>query len=115
MEDVEGTVQFLALLSATAVRLSAQGRAVFDIQYNGLSFGNWVMTAGSRKRRVRLTWDGKEHQLAISTAAFADSQSRPQWTAVEMRSLPSADTGELLGLAEELILQHSLPQPTEEL
>jgi hypothetical protein len=107
MKDVEGTVQFLTLLSAMAARLSDRGRSIFDVQYDGLSFGSWTLTGGTRKHRVRLQWDGKEGVLSVGTAVFADSRSRPRWNAFADRSPDVLSTQEILTLAENLILEHS--------
>ena len=107
MKDVEGTVEFLSLLGPVASRLGDHGRSIFEVQYNGLSFGSWSLTAGTRKHRVHLQWDGKEQLLSISTAHFGDSQSRPKWNALSPRPLSAGSSQERFALVEALILEHS--------
>ena len=107
MTDVTGTAAFLSAASGLVDRLAIKGRSVFDLQYDGLSFGSWVLTAGTAKLRVRVTWDGKEGSLLAEAAAFNDSRSRPEWKSVARHAAPREPLAQVFAAAEEIILVES--------
>ena len=105
--DVTGSPEYLAEAAALAARLHERGRSVFELHYSGLSFGSWTLLAGTPKRRVLVSWDGKERELSVQAAAFSDSQSRPAWTTVSRQRVEGFSPAAVLGLAEEQILVES--------
>jgi hypothetical protein len=105
--DMTGSATFLTEAAGLAQRLLERGRAVFDVRYDGLAFGSWVLTAGTPKRRVRVTWDGREPALRIEVAEFGDSRSRPAWRVVSDAPVADQSPGALLRLAEASILAES--------
>ena len=102
-----GTAAFLTEAAGLAERLLARGRSIFDVRYDGLAFGSWVLTAGTPKRRVRVTWDGREATLRVEAAEFGDPQSRPAWRAVSDHPVADRSPDALLRLTEAAILAHS--------
>ena len=105
--DVTNTAEFLAEAASLAARLLERGRSIFDIQYDGLAFGNWRLTAGTPKRRVAVTWDGREGILAAKRARFADWRSRPVWQLAAGSQAEGRSPAVLLRLAEQIILAES--------
>ena len=108
-EDVTGSAAFLAEAASLASRLLERGRSVLDLRYDGLAFGSWVVTAGTPKRRVLVTWDGREGELIVQAAEFSDSRARPAWRTVAEQRVQDHSPAVLLRLAEEIILAESGP------
>jgi hypothetical protein len=105
--DVTGSAEFLGEAAALASRLRERGRSMFDVRYDGLAFGSWVVTAGTPQRRVVVTWDGRDGRLSAEAAGFADSQSRPSWRNVSEQQPADRSPAALLRLAEQIILAES--------
>lgn len=105
--DVTSSAAFLAEAAGLAARLLEQGRSVFDVRYDGLGFGSWVLTAGTRKRRVCVTWDGRESTLRFQGAEFSDSQSRPTWRVLSDAPVLNPSPHAVLRAAEAVILAQS--------
>ena len=105
--DIGGAIEYLAAASALAARLAEHRRTLFELQFFGLSFGSWTMVAGTAKRRVRLTWDGREGELTADVAQFADSRDQPAWQPVAQHRVPDRAPEALWQLAEHLVLTQS--------
>lgn len=105
--DVTGSATFLAEAASVAQRLLERGRSIFDVCYDGLAFGSWVLTAGTPKRQVRVTWDAREGTLRVEVGEFGDSRSPPAWRTVSDDLAADRSAGALLRLAEETILAQS--------
>ena len=105
--DVTGSTEFLTEAAALAGRLQSHGRSVFEIHYFGLSFGNWTLTAGTAKRRVLVSWDGREAELTAETGVFADSQSRAVWREVLRERIEGASPVAALRHVETIIVAAS--------
>ena len=48
-------------------------------RYDALSFGSWVVEAGTRHRRVRATYDGREGLLRLEEAVVNSNSSPAEW------------------------------------
>jgi hypothetical protein len=75
----EYSAGFLQALGGLAGRLEGHDIAVYDVAYSYLSFGSWSLVAGSRHRRLKFDFDGKENHLSVAESDFSDSQSRADW------------------------------------
>ena len=102
--DVAGTADFLAEAAALAARLRGH-RSLFEVRYDGLSFGSWTLVGGTPKRRVRVVWDGREGELSAEAATLGNAQDWPQWRPVAAQRPGDPAPGAVLRLAEELILR----------
>jgi hypothetical protein len=78
--------------------LAEDDLAIYAFDYDYLTFGSWAMVAGSRHRRVRIQFDGKEEHLEVSQATVGDSRSSLSWHALSSPTLErgvGADPGTL--------------------
>ena len=57
--DDRAFLRHIEAFTEFAARLAAAPVAIFAHQFDDLHFGSWLVVAGSRHRRVRLTWDGR--------------------------------------------------------
>ncbi len=64
-------------------RLSQKHFAIYEHQYRYLAFGSWQLVAGTRKRRFRFTWDGRERFLQVEVAAVQSGVFAP-WSPIEI-------------------------------
>ncbi len=97
---------FLSALASLASRLLAKRIAIYRVEYDYSHFGSWTLVAGSRHKRVKLDWDGKESYLAVSTALFSDAQSPPAWKSTPGHQFApdaSIDDEMLFALVEKLV------------
>ena len=101
--DVTGSIAFLTEAAAFAQRLHEHGHSVFDLRYDGLAFGNWGITGGTAKRRVIVSWDGREGELSAQAATFGDSRSRPTWRTLATERIEDRRLANLFLRAEQLI------------
>lgn len=86
-DDSGFSAAFLEELATLANRLLEHDLAIYEVSYNYLAFGSWTLVAGSRHRRLRFEYDGKEDQLDVSESTFSDSQSQPQWETLPPQTL----------------------------
>ena len=103
--DPEGSSLHLEMMSNLARQLTGRGIAVYSHTYNYLAFGSWEIVVGTRKRRVRLTWDGKESFLDAASCALGYSQSKPEWKHLESQTLDSGDPKTVFKIGSEMILR----------
>ncbi|MDZ7668314.1 MAG: hypothetical protein U5Q16_02445 [Gammaproteobacteria bacterium] len=75
---------FLSALASLVRELEQKEIAVYEVAYSYLSFGSWSAVVGTRHRRLRFDFDGKETELRIAEARFSDSRSLADW-----KSLPA--------------------------
>jgi hypothetical protein len=105
--DINGSTEFLAEAAALSARLDEQGRSVFDVRYDGHAFGSWVVTAGTSKRRIVVTWDGRDGRLVAKASDFPDSQAHPTWSLVAEQVPVDRSPSALLRAAELIVLAAS--------
>ena len=87
--ESEASIQHLGLVSDFAAQLAKHGIAVYRHTYDNLSFGSWEIIAGTRRHRVRLTWDGKESYLEAASCEVGDSESISVWKRFDSKTLES--------------------------
>lgn len=80
--DATSGVEHSRRMLALTERLAAQGIAVYEHQWFCLMFGSWTLIAGTRHRRFRFQWDGKEFFIDVQVAEFGSSGDKPVWHAV---------------------------------
>jgi len=59
-------------------RLKEVRVAIYEHHYYSLVFGSWTIVVGTRKERVKITWDGRDGYLNYSEALFPDSSYSPK-------------------------------------
>lgn len=109
MNESDGAVQHLDMVSKLSRQLASRGIAILKHQYDYLAFGSWVIVAGTRKHLVSLTWDGKESWLTAESCIRADNQSKEDWMHFDSRDLSGAIPDAVLGACIEIVLQKVTP------
>ena len=66
LSDAEVSKNYFEHLARLSKELGDGGIAVYGHRYDALSFGSWVVDAGTRHRRVRVTYDGREGLLRFA-------------------------------------------------
>ena len=98
--ETEASKRHFDAVSKLVHELEVQDIAVYQHAYDYLAFGSWEIVAGTRKRRVRVTWDGKDSRLTVEACVVPDSQSLLNWKQLESEPLES------IGSGTEIILKH---------
>ena len=93
-------------LARLAERLAGRNRAIYRHSFDYMHFGSWVLEAGTRKRRVRVTWDGRESILSASVTEYGDSPG-PDWEPLSERRFERASPFTLFEAAEEIIAEYT--------
>jgi hypothetical protein len=81
--DMKSGMEFVGALAQFLKESASTGIALYEIRYDDLAFGSFVVVVGHRKRRIKVIWDGRDSFLDILGAEFSDSSSRPEWTGIE--------------------------------
>jgi hypothetical protein len=108
VDDVEPVAMLVAAADLTR-RLIAEGRQLYDFQYNWGSFGSWILVAGTSHRRVQVVWDGKESSLRVERFRMNEGSGRPSWEEVEYIALRGSNTVERMARALDCIVRYSRP------
>jgi hypothetical protein len=67
IDDGALTLAHYRRIAELSERLSQGRGAIYQHQYDYLALGSWRLVAGTRRRRFRFTWDGKDRSLDIET------------------------------------------------
>ena len=97
MNLAEAAIAHLSNLLGALPDLQAQGIALHEHQYDGLSFGSFVLVLAKSHSRVRFSWDGREHILAIEFQDIQSQSDSKQWIHDAFISLPEGS-----GVIEEI-------------
>ncbi len=103
--EIESSIQHLEMVSDLARQLAERGIAIYCHTYDYLAFGSWNIIVGTRKCRVRLTWDGKESRLDAASCFLGDSQSAVEWKHLESSIIKSGDAKKVFQAGNEIILR----------
>lgn len=79
VSDAEVSRAHFEQLAQLSERLGDRGIAVYSHRYDALSFGSWVVEAGTRHQRVRATYDGREGLLRFEEAAVSSNSTPAEW------------------------------------
>jgi len=79
LSDTEVSKSHFEHLARLSQELGDDGIAVYCHRYDALSFGSWVVEAGTRHRRVRVTYDGREGLLRLDDAVVNSNSSPTEW------------------------------------
>lgn len=90
LSDAEVSKNYFEHLARLSKELGDGGIAVYSHRYDALSFGSWVVDAGTRHRRVRVTYDGREGLLRFENAVVRSSASAIEWREGETLGATSA-------------------------
>lgn len=86
-----------------AHRLAALDIAIYEHQYAALVFGSWEIVAGTRKKRMRFRWDGRDAALTIEQAVSVDSRTPLNWKSVASEQQRSPDCADPLARVEQFL------------
>jgi hypothetical protein len=88
IDDAKLTLAHYRRIAALSERLASRGRcAIYRHQYDYLTFGSWQLVAGSRRRRFRFTWDGRDRFLDVEVGT-AQGGNAVSWS---RNGLPNVD------------------------
>jgi hypothetical protein len=79
ISDAEVSTTYFEQLARLSKKLGDDGIALYSHRYDALSFGSWVVDAGTRHRRVRVTYDGREGLLRVEDAVVNSNSSPTEW------------------------------------
>ncbi len=105
-DEIERSIQHLEMVSDLAQQLADRGITVYRHTYDYLAFGSWEIVVGTRKHRVRLTWDGKESRLDAASSVFADSQSTADWKHLESSTIEPGGAKTVFQAGRDIILRY---------
>jgi hypothetical protein len=107
---VEGALAYVRSLAALAEQLAKHDIVVRRLHCDWSSFGSWIVEAasgdGEAKRSLaiqrraysepgaevfRVTWDGKDHQVAMASTPTTVISMLNQWRVLEERACDSHD------------------------
>jgi hypothetical protein len=108
MSEPSESLTFLNAIAELATRLSVDDIAIYSLTYHCLAFGSWELEAGRRRVRIRVTWEGKDRHLRVSTAQLMSGSTERRWQLVEEHDFRNgrADIVHLLGTVHAAITAH---------
>ena len=83
MASTPESLEFVTAIAELATRLAADQIALYGLRYSTDLFGGWECEWGRRRRRVKVTWDGKDLHLVVATAELASGSKDRRWQTVE--------------------------------
>jgi hypothetical protein len=101
LSDAEVSTTYFERLARLSRKLGDDGIALYSHRYDALSFGSWVVDAGTRHRRVRATYDGREGVLRFESAVVHSNASPIAWR--EGQSVAVVPTAALERATEEIV------------
>jgi hypothetical protein len=109
MADDNEALTFLNAFSELATRLAADRVVLYSLSYQSDSFGRWECEVGRRRVRIKVSWDGKDKHLLVSTAELATGSKERRWALVEDHDLRGRrpDVAQLLGTVHAAITAHA--------
>jgi hypothetical protein len=109
MPEPNESLIFLNAVAGLATRLFVDGVVVYSLTYHCLSFGSWELEAGRRRVRIRVTWEGKDRHLRVSTAQLASGSTERQWQLAEEHDFRKrrADIDQMFGTVYAAITAHA--------
>lgn len=79
MNDSEESMKHFMMMHFLASDLAKKCIAVYEHEFAMLTFGSFTVIAGTRHKRWRFIWDGKDGVMTVSFVAVSDSRSAPEW------------------------------------
>jgi hypothetical protein len=109
MTGATESLTFLNAIAGLATRLSVDDLAIYSLTYHCLGFGSWELETGRRRVRIRVTWEGKDRHLRVSTAQLASGSTERQWQLVEEHDYRNrrADIDQLFATVQAAITAHA--------
>jgi hypothetical protein len=92
MTDSRNSVAHFDRMQRVAACLEQRDIAIYEHSIDLLSFGSFVCHVGTRHRRWRFTWDGRDGALNVASATVSDSQDRPRWSDERVHNLGLRDS-----------------------
>ena len=104
---------FLAALADLAARLSEHRLELQALRYSSDRFGGWECEWARYRRRIRVTWDGKDQHFVVATAEMTPGSKQRQWQVVEDHDFRGRRAGiaDLMRTAEGAVIAHGGARP----
>jgi hypothetical protein len=77
--DADVSAEYFEELARLSRELREQRIAIYSHGYDYLAFGSWMIEAGTRHRRVQVTYDGKEGLLRSREAVVPSNNAIREW------------------------------------
>jgi hypothetical protein len=90
-EDANSFIQHTETVLGMARRLVPTGVAIYKHEHLTLTFGSWLVVAGTRHRRLQFSWDGRDGAFVISRSTAGDSREPLGWQHVRTIHLRCED------------------------
>ena len=89
-DDSDWGIQHIQRLLALAESLRPLRVSVYHHEWHQLAMGSWLLTAGTRHRSYRFTWDGRDGVMSVQGPFHAGqgSASNSQSIAEEQLGIP---------------------------
>jgi CheY-like chemotaxis protein len=94
-KDTDTFLQHCRQIHLLALRLAEYNISIYSHSFDMLAFGSWVLVMGTRKDRIRVTWDGKDGILKTERASIPDSETIIRWQEITSEienTLPNAES-----------------------
>ena len=110
LSDLDTCSRHFQALNALVTQLRVRGLSLYAHSYDYLTFGSWLIVSGTRHRRVRVAWDGKEGALRLAIWDSSGSRALAHWRTVKAPEVPrGSDEVTLMNTAADLIIAHYNP------
>lgn len=85
--DSDMAIRHFESVLLLARNLASEGVSIYEHKFDPLFFGSWYLIAGTRHRRVKFFWDGRDECFTVEQASFSDGGSRGDWQRVTDHSV----------------------------
>ena len=79
MNDQDASLKHFTRMRSLAADLAQRHIAIYEHQVHLLAFGSFTVQVGTRHKRWRFVWDGKDDVMTVSFAAVSDSRDVLEW------------------------------------
>jgi hypothetical protein len=106
------SLAFVTAIAELATRLATDQFVLYGMRYSTDLFGGWECEWGRRRRRVKVTWEGKDQHLVVATAELASGSKERRWQIVEDHDFRGRQTtiANLMRTAHAAVAAHAGPR-----
>jgi len=111
--ETPDSLAFVTAIAELAARLATEQVVLYGLRYSTDLFGGWESEWGRRRRRVKVTWDGKDQHLVVATAELASGSKERRWQMAEDHDFRGrrATVADLIRTTHAAITAHSGSRP----
>jgi len=85
--DSEMAIRHFERILLLARNLASRGVSIYEQKFDPLFFGSWYLVAGTRHRRYKFFWDGRDECFTVEQASFPDGGSLVTWQRIADHSV----------------------------